>query len=71
MDRVGWQHLRKSRAVRCHWRDHGLERTVAFHHLESSGVEPLLITPEQMATMIRAQVAELQTLITAANIKMD
>jgi hypothetical protein len=34
-------------------------------------VEPLLITPEQMATMIRAQVAELQTLITAANIKMD
>ena len=39
--------------------------------LDSSGVEPLLITPEQLATMIRAQVAELQTLITAANIKMD
>jgi tripartite-type tricarboxylate transporter receptor subunit TctC len=39
--------------------------------LDSSGVEPLLLAPEPLATMIRSQAAELQVLIKTANIKMD
>lgn len=39
--------------------------------LDSSGVEPLLFTPEQLRAMIGAQAAELQKLIKTANIRMD
>jgi tripartite-type tricarboxylate transporter receptor subunit TctC len=39
--------------------------------LEGAGVEPLVSTPEQLSEMNRAETAELQKLIKAANISMN